>query len=117
VSDETPAGTIRRAASRMRKRAEKAQCDGMTAPPWRVGEADDCGCCEKVTDAAGSMIASVDDRQSAHIASRHPGVALAVADWLDIEAAIAGRGLPDEGGSIHPALAVARTYLGEPVTA
>jgi hypothetical protein len=37
----------------------------------------------------------------------------AVADWLDIEAAIEERKLPDDSGSIHPALRVARAYLGE----
>ena len=116
MADSTPAETIRRAASAMRKRAEKAQCDGMSASPWRVGEAGDCGCCEKVTDAAGSMIASVDDRQSAHIASWHPAMALAVADWLDAAARVAEL-TEAQGARLHPeahAFKVARAYLGEP---
>ena len=36
-----------------------------------------------------------------------------VADWLDIEAAGLERKLPDDSGSVHVALRVARAYLGE----
>lgn len=60
-----------------------------------------------------------------HIASWHPGVALAVADWLDARAAeydeiasgpygqagaafVAG----DAGGDVDPVVRLARTYLG-----
>ena len=53
-----------------------------------------------------------DHADAEHVASWHPLVALAVADWLDTEAEIAGRGLPDESGSVYPALRVARIYLG-----
>jgi hypothetical protein len=115
VSAETPAATIRRAASLMRERAEQAQCDGMTRSPWRVGETADCGCCEKVTDATGSLIAAVDDRQSAHIASWHPLVALTVADWLDA-AERAAELTEAQGAWLHPeahAFKVARAYLDE----
>jgi hypothetical protein len=57
-----------------------------------------------------------------HAASWHPAVALAVADWLDVmadEAAVLDRldehlRLAVSSWSAHnPALAVARTYLGE----
>lgn len=48
-----------------------------------------------------------------HVASWHPLVAEAVAAWLEIEAAIAERKLPDDSGAVHPALRVARAYLGE----
>lgn len=47
--------------------------------------------------------------QRAHVASWHPAVALAVADWLDDAATLA-----DETGRIdRHALAVARAYIGE----
>jgi hypothetical protein len=36
-----------------------------------------------------------------------------VADWLGIEAAAIERKLPDDSGSVHVALKIARAYLGE----
>lgn len=46
-----------------------------------------------------------------HIASWNPAVALAVAEWLEMEANMIGvRELSDEGHSFH-ALKVARAYL------
>lgn len=47
-----------------------------------------------------------------HVASWHPSVALAVADWLDHEASYVGEGLECDGTTSR-ALAVARAYLGE----
>lgn len=108
---DSPAAELRHASSLMRERAESARCDGLSAIPWRVGPKAGCSCCEAVTDATGSLIADTDDRQSAHIASWHPGVALAVADWLDAEAERAEL----TGFSLHSlspgALAAARAYL------
>lgn len=51
---------------------------------------------------------------AAHIASWHPAIALAVADWLDFQAEVERRlGGPDyETPANHPALAVADAYLG-----
>ena len=56
-----------------------------------------------------------------HIASWHPAVALAVADWLDAVAEAWPISEPDYGLSVRAeavghrqALAVARAYLGEP---
>jgi hypothetical protein len=47
-------------------------------------------------------------------AATHPGVALAVAEWLETEAHMADlRGNSFEGQTFH-ALKVARAYLGEP---
>lgn len=108
---ETPAALLRRAAELMRKRAEAAMCGGMCRSPWRVGERDSCDCCEFVRDATGSLIAKADDRQTAHIASWHPGVALAVADWLDRFAVMTYCYGPAE---FDHAVAIARAYLNEP---
>lgn len=118
---ETPAETIRQAARLMRERAEAA-----TPGPWAVAEP---------TEREGHRVGTADERDwvawtgdleeefspadAANIASWHPLVALAVAEWLDNEAASAELctdardtagvlGLPDT----H-AVAVARAYLGE----
>lgn len=66
------------------------------------------------TDGQGTTEAN-----SAHIASWHPTVALAVADWLDIHggdlerAGAQGIGFCDSPADTMQALAVARAYLGE----
>lgn len=108
---EGPAEVIRRAATQMRERAEKAMCNGASQPPWDVGMRQDCGCCEAIIDADGSRITTADDRQSDHIASWHPLVALAVADWLDEVAADSHASL--DAWVEQAALKVARAYLGE----
>lgn len=111
------AETLRRAAALMRERSEAA-----TDGPWGCGEphADD-GFWLTVGVWSGdpdNCHAECDRRQdAAHIASWHPAVALAVADWLDATAKrweyVADKPhLSVYGG--HHALAVARTYLGEP---
>ncbi len=107
------ADTLRRAAASMRERAEAA-----TAGPW-----------ESWQDAHAQAIVSEVGRRSfgvvaepsrgpsdygeanaGHIASWHPAVALAVADWLDAESKRAA----DYASSARAAaLAVARAYLGE----
>jgi len=106
------AETLRRAAALMRERANSAS-DG----PWTTGEYAMSvmsngsnilnGCC----DGDGYT----DHADAEHIASWHPAVALAVADWLDDEAGKSEwfkRGKP-----VYPesplARAVATTYLGE----
>lgn len=55
------------------------------------------------------------DPSADHIAAWNPAAALAVADWLDFQAEVERRlGGPDyETPADHPALAVARAYLGE----
>lgn len=118
------AGTLRRAAAVMRERAEAA-----TPGPWRqqpIGgpsssRADVRGLPENTTfDYRGAAVATAADSyfgacpatDAAHIASWHPAVALAVADWLETAADHF-----DPGGAFLPvyaeALAVARTYLKE----
>ena len=110
---ETPAETIRRAARLMRERAEAATCLGMSVSPWRTGEPYDCGCCEEVTDATGSLIAKVDDRQSGHVASWHPLAALAVAGWLESFNGTVWGPSVRHSPEYEYALKVARAYLGE----
>ncbi len=112
---EKSAETIRRAAALMRERAELAMCDGASQPPWKVAGRQSCGCCEVVADADGSQITAADDRQSAHIASWHPLVALAVADWLERDAALIDAQVFPQSDPVmerYP-LKVARAYLGE----
>lgn len=122
--------TLRKAAALIRERANAA-----TQGPWSleqdwavVASGSDsvihgyyegtCPACDEgITDTA-SVALQVEDAQ--HIASWHPAVALAVADWLDSVRA------PDDPHTLaeaeskrcrlcaeyHRALAVARAYLG-----
>lgn len=48
-----------------------------------------------------------------YFATWHPGVALAVADWLDEQARSIGMGEDDNWPTQTAALAVARAYLGD----
>ena len=96
------AETLRRAAALMRERAEAAS-DG----PWsnRRGPA------EHVIDAWDVPIATVDTRENRrHIASWHPAVALAVADWLE---QVAEDGPFLTAQVKDKAATVASAYLGE----
>ena len=118
---ETPSALLHRAASAMRERAESA-----TPGPWRPvaglwktetfaavigpkGVAEDAETWLMATGRGeGNQEADAD-----HAASWHPLVALAVAEWLDLEARMAGlRGNSPEGQTFH-ALKVARAFLGE----
>lgn len=125
------ADLLRRAASLMRERAEAA-----TPGPWRFTDAEtvadvwDGGLV--VVNPNRDPIANVSDQwyesdpdepapvdDARHIASWHPAVALAVADWLEHAAARAESKI-QHGGKESPvwsherdALAVARAYLGE----
>lgn len=108
------AETLRRAAALMRERAEAAGRD------WNA----DCEPGDSlhlwVTDydpsdptgqtAMQRLVGGADAPWSEHIASWHPAVALAVADWLEY---VADQG--DRAAINHRAraLAVARAYLGE----
>src|SRR5450755_4470191 len=71
---ETSAETRRRAAHLMRERAMEA-----TPGPW---EHDDA---EVIADQE-SVVDGLNPANAVHIAGMHPGVALALADWLDAEA-------------------------------
>ena len=104
----TPVEELREAARLMRERAGEA-----TPGPWRSEFSGPTGCV--VLDAGSSNaldhVARTghyrDHADAAHIASWHPVVALAVADWLDHEATTAFELIPSE-----EALVVARAYLG-----
>lgn len=108
----TTATDLRRAARLMRERAEAAS---RTAPsPWIVQEMEICTDDQEPIEAISVVTSQIHWRdaaaQRAHVASWHPAVAVAVADWLDSVASVAER----LGGTTEPrALAVARAYLGE----
>jgi hypothetical protein len=124
------AETLRRAAALMRERAEDAVlATGEGA--WRVvgvGWVDPHGSTYTVKRGIQTGVCeALAEEQAEHIASWHPAVALAVADWLD-SAARAQELLDDArksqtvfGGPPvmlhHPgwdnALAAARAYLGD----
>lgn len=128
MSENQGAETLRKAASLMRERAEAA-----TPGPWRTSHArqthvwadrDPAGfdafhvahCC----DALGR---DADAGDAEHIASWHPDVALAVADWLESawmdwvreESSLGARSVRSMSGASNDAdpraLAVARAYL------
>lgn len=131
------AAELRQAAALMRSRAEAAN-----AGPWTVTEAsdeyDDYGYLAEIRSPTlghgreqDDLVASVVDRaevDAVHIASWHPTVALAVADWLDdlyeritdtdydedddLAAALRGEADTSDWPDVHRALTVARTYLG-----
>ena len=107
------ASLLREAAALMRERAEAARD---SAPKtW-----DETGWAERDADwyephaMSSRKVASAHD--SEHIASWHPAVALAVADWLDSEAAAhEGEFWMDVASAccrMESAIAIARAYLG-----
>ena len=99
-----PSQELREAAKLMRERASL-----VPPPPWhQVG-------CQVNTDDSGNVIAQSGlPERAQYVASMHPGVALAVADWLDNEAT-ATEGMADEAPVLglpdRCAIAVARAYL------
>lgn len=104
---------LRSAAALMRSRAEAA-----TPGPWRrcfgfpayVGGP---GPTVTINDLSGDM--EITDAE--HVASWHPAVALAVADWLEFEANCTDRAAKQfpsqQWDADERALAVARAYLGD----
>ena len=136
-----PSGTLRRAAKLMRERAEAA-----TPGPWECAGGGDITHGLQVVEGGirrADWVASVDtgdgdlaaagtdESNALHIASWHPLVAPAVADWLDeaageAEAAVSSRLLcrrcggwladERENSCCHcwdKAIAAAHAYLGE----
>lgn len=100
------ADLLRRAASLMRERAEAVEAPGGDdiTMPW--------------AEAYGpsTQMNGLERVEATHIASWHPDVALAVADWLDDEAdEIPPGNVETKWGPIEkaPAVRVARFYLGE----
>ncbi len=118
MSDEKPAEVIRRAAKLMRELAEGCEprrwywkALGEKRYPQRVSSEGNVSLiAETFIDPAHRPY------EAEHIASWHPLVTLAVADWLETEAinsdAYAGNGNWLGAPSEH-ALKIARTYLGE----
>lgn len=118
---ENPAETMRRAAAQMRERAEAA-----TPGPWKhapgswLGETyaavlDTGGIPQDPTTwlMATGRGGPSREADAVHAASWHPLVALAVADWLDREAALLDAQVFPQSDPVmerYP-LAVARTYL------
>ena len=108
------ADTLRKAAALMRERAEAA-----LRGPWEaLGSEHALGYFDVVqpADMDREIAARVWPSNAEHIASWHPAVALAVADWLDgVAWAIDSDDELAEPGFGEPtaAFAVARAYLGE----
>lgn len=113
------AQVLREAAALMRKRAEAAQ-PATSKGGWIVDRGNPFANANEVFSGPESRnshdVATATDNETAeHIASWHPDVALAVADWLDAMAPVAqieidqrwGHGIATTG-----ALTVARAYLG-----
>lgn len=101
---ESDADLLRRAAGLMRERAEAtlANVDEWYDPTEMLA-----------TLRRGDINNSTQPHDATHIASWHPAVALAVADWLDAYAErmeVLGHAI---GSNAKQALTVARTYLGE----
>ncbi|MCU1612560.1 MAG: hypothetical protein JWO98_100 [Frankiales bacterium] len=110
---DTPAQLLRRAAAKLRQDAEAAR--RFVPEPWSITE-------DRVIRAANDDIVADrsscrpgDDADLPFIAAMHPGVGMALADWIDEQAAFneyfVQSGLP----TLPPerALAVARQLLGE----
>lgn len=106
----TPAEERRAAAKLMRDRASQAA--GYSPGPW-VSDSAEFGELSVITtaDVPEWRVARCLTSAAEHIAGMHPGVALAVADWLDEVAADRHSSLPEWVEAA--ALAIARAYLGE----
>lgn len=105
------ADVLRRAAALMRERAGAATPGPWTYEPAGESECGEPNCCYEYWHdrvwGDGVVQAEIDDAGNAqHIASWHPVVALAVADWLDSE-------FSHPFGPTAEAIDVARAYLGE----
>lgn len=117
----TPMEELREAARLMRERATAATPSGEDPYGWYTpdgqrmyGGTTEGGCCTglvyDVDDDCDSCSCTAPTLvTAAHIASWHPAVALAVADWLDAEVDLAGLEVETV---MTAALAVARAYLG-----
>lgn len=109
---DSPADQLTAAAKLLR---EHATADYVTSGPWIVHEAfgflrvdnDRSKTREAWTVKTGADLAEENRHTAEYIALMHPGVGLALADWLDSAAQDAELIGPD-----HRALAVARQLLG-----
>jgi hypothetical protein len=113
------ADLLRRAAKEMRQRAEDAPHG-----PWVWEAVGKSGYPQRVTNPEALLVAECFENPdfragcAEHIASWHPAVALAVADWLDAQAELVETdarlfGKPATDATRDAAEVVARAYLGE----
>lgn len=120
------ADQLRQAADAIRERAQAA-----TPGPWAADRTDGYDAQEVYSTSTDGQLNEPEvastysnpltgDRKAnaAHIAGMHPGVALAVADWIasharDLTYAADDINRCDSPGDVRSALAVARAYLGE----
>lgn len=104
---------LRRAAALMRERAEAA-----VLSPWQAVEGASSSWWVECPNTADIAL-DLHGENARHIASWHPAVALAVADWLDSMASRAESRIALGGDEAavwsheRHALAVATAYLGE----
>lgn len=119
----SPAETLRKAAKLMRERAGAAtpgpwhaHSSGDVCDDWFVTSRDYGLVSTGINDGPDDSLVLVerDQRDAAHIASWHPGAALAVADWLESLSGIEWiEREPPPFVELTHALNVARAYLGE----
>ena len=110
------ADILRRAAALLREKSEKA-----TPGPWlherNLGRLPANTVLGPVRGVGRDLPVTLDalGRDAAFIATMHPGVGLALADWLDWTFDQGHSGDMDDNGcdECRPALAVARLILGE----
>lgn len=95
---------LRQAAALMRDRAK-----GATPGPWYDATAGRVRALPDHAVVAITPVDSIADNDGAHIASWHPAVALAIANWLDSSAFLQ----ENDQGCDPDAIAVAAAYLGE----
>lgn len=125
MPDQTPATELRRAARYLRG---AATADYVTPGPWIVHEAygflrvdnDRDKTREAWTMKTGADLAEENRPTAEYIALMHPGVGLALADWLELTAdVINSRTIADPSDeytvdiSDEQALVVARAILGQ----
>jgi hypothetical protein len=106
------AEVLREAAALMRERAEYA-----TTGPWTTPEPEDEYWGPRDVVGPGEpgfryLICERAGNDAEHIASWHPAVALAVADWLERCVRLLADGRSCYGPEVESALAVANAYLG-----
>ncbi|MFF7335406.1 hypothetical protein [Streptomyces sp. NPDC008150] len=107
MPDHTPADELRAAADRLRNLATAA-----TPGPWTQTGIGDYGW--TVSSSTSALVDTVDSEEGRadadYIATMHPGVGLALADWLDTAAANAAvLTWPNE--FVERALVTARQFL------
>lgn len=103
---------LREAAALMRERAEAAEWQSHR---WATGPDEMHGPSRMLVHPydSDSVVAFTSADEAPHIASWHPTVALAVADWLDAVTDDQNADFDLINSEGYSALTVARAYLGE----